>query len=128
MTQIGIAIRNTRKNLGKTMAEFAEMIGCKQSTISRYEAGRLTPSRAVLIVLLQLAKGADREIILERLGVDRSTRSEWSERDLLDALKTFEDYSELVPLVGFSVNWREPAADDQRRVCLAGTRRPREFV
>jgi len=128
MTQIGIAIRNTRKNLGKTMAEFAEMIGCKQSTISRYEAGRLTPSRAVLIVLLQLAKGADREIILERLGVDRSTRSEWSERDLLDALKTFEDYLELVPLVGFSVNWREPAADDQRRVCLAGTRRPREFV
>jgi len=128
MTQIGIAIRNTRKNLGKTMAEFAEMIGCKQSTISRYEAGRLTPSRAVLIVLLQLAKGADREIILERLGVDRSTRSEWSERDLLDALKTFEDYLELVPLVGFSVNWREPAADDQRRVCLAGTRRPQEFV
>ena len=92
MTQIGSAIRNTRVSLGKTMAEFAEMIGCKQSTISRYEAGRLTPSRAVLILLLQLAKGADREIILESLGVDRSTRSEWSERDLLDALKTFEDY------------------------------------
>jgi transcriptional regulator with XRE-family HTH domain len=92
MTQIGSAIRNTRKSLGKTMAEFAEMIGCKQGTVSRYEAGRLTPSRAVLILLLQLAKGADREIILGSLGVDRSTRSEWSERDLLDALKTFEDY------------------------------------
>jgi transcriptional regulator with XRE-family HTH domain len=92
MTQIGSAIRNTRKSLGKTMAEFAEMIGCKQSTISRYEAGKLTPSRAVLILLLQLSKGADREVFLESLGVDRSTRSEWSERDLLDALRTFEDY------------------------------------
>lgn len=92
MTPIGIAIRNTRKNLGKTMAEFAEMIGCKQSTVSRYEAGGLAPSRTVLLLLLQLAKGVDRDAILESLGVENSTRGEWSERSLLDALKTFEDY------------------------------------
>jgi transcriptional regulator with XRE-family HTH domain len=92
MTPIGAAIRNTRKSLGKTMAEFAEMIGCKQSTVSRYEAGGLAPSRTVLLLLLQLAKGADRDAILEGLGVENSSRGEWSERGLLDALKTFEDY------------------------------------
>ena len=92
MNEIGIAIRNTRNRLGKTMAEFAEMIGCRQSTISRYESGRLTPSRTVLLLLLQLAKGADREVLLNSLGVECATRSDWNERDLLDALKTFEDY------------------------------------
>lgn len=92
MSQIGSAIRNIRKSLGKTMAEFAGMIGCKQSTVSRYESGRLLPSRAVLMLLLQLAKGADKEVILGSLGVDRPIRSDWNERELLDALKTFEDY------------------------------------
>jgi len=42
------------------MVEFAGMIGRQQSTISRYEAGKLVPGCAVLILLLQLAQDAER--------------------------------------------------------------------
>ncbi len=92
MNDIAVAIRNTRKRLGKTMAEFADMIGCTQSTVSRYESGRLRPSRTVLLLILQLAEGPDREVFLNGLRADSATQSDSRERDLLDALRTFEDY------------------------------------
>jgi transcriptional regulator with XRE-family HTH domain len=84
------------------MAEFAETIGCRQSTVSRYESGKLTPGRSVLILLLQLAQGRERQPILDALQVDRSLASGWNETDLVDALKTFEDYLETSPAPGKS--------------------------
>ena len=76
------------------MVQFAEMIGCEQSTVSRYESGRLIPGRSVLILLLQLAEDAERTPILTALGVSRSGAGGWREQDLVAALKTFEDYLE----------------------------------
>jgi len=95
MTNLASAIRAARQRLGKTMVEFAEMIGCRQSTVSRYESGKLVPGRSVLILLLQLAQGAERGPILEALGVSRAVATGWPERDLIEALKTFEEYLEL---------------------------------
>jgi len=95
MTNLAHAIRAVRQRLDKTMVEFAEMIGCRQSTVSRYESGKLVPGRSVLILLLQLAQGAERGPILDVLGVSRAVATGWPERDLIGALKTFEEYLDL---------------------------------
>jgi len=50
------------------MAEFAELIGTDQSTISRYEAGQIEPSRTVWILLFLLASSDEREAIIEAMG------------------------------------------------------------
>ena len=95
MINLAHAIRAVRQRLDKTMVEFAEMIGCRQSTVSRYESGKLVPGRSVLILLLQLAQGAERGPILDALGVGRAVATGWAERDLIGALKTFEEYLDL---------------------------------
>lgn len=92
MPPLGPTIRAIRKRLGKTMVEFAEMIGCKQSTVSRYESGKLVPGRSVLILLLQRARGSERQPVLDALGVSGTVPAGWSERQLLTALRPFEDY------------------------------------
>jgi len=61
-------IREIRKRLKLSMTEFAELIGTEQSTISRYEAGQIEPSRTVWILLFLLASGGEREAILEAMG------------------------------------------------------------
>lgn len=94
MTDLGPAIYTIRKRLGKTMVQFAELIGCKQSTISRYESGKLIPGRSVLILLLQLAKGAERKPMLDALGVTRRAAAGWQEEDLVKSLRVFEQYLE----------------------------------
>jgi transcriptional regulator with XRE-family HTH domain len=61
-------IRNIRQDLKQTMVQFAESLGTEQSTVSRYEAGQLVPSKTILILLYVLASGENREAILEALG------------------------------------------------------------
>lgn len=95
MTDLSQTIRLIRQRLGKTMVEFAEMIGCRQSTISRYESGKLFPGRSVLLLILQLAQGAERKPILDALGVGPAAASGRPDRDLVGALKTFEQYLDL---------------------------------
>ena len=95
MSALADAIRQIRKRLDKTMVQFAELIGCKQSTVSRYESGKLVPGRSVLILLLQLARGAERQPVLDALGVTGKSPAGWGERQLATALRTFEDYLEV---------------------------------
>jgi len=92
MTDLSQTIRVIRQRLGKTMVEFGGMIGCRQSTVSRYESGKLLPGRSVLLLILQLAQGAERKPILDALGVGPATASGWPDRDVVSALKTFEEY------------------------------------
>lgn len=94
MGDLGSAIRSIRTRLGNTMVEFAETIGAKQSTVSRYESGKLVPGRPVLLLLLQLAEGNERWPILGALGVDRGSAEGWNELRLIRALRTFERYLE----------------------------------
>jgi transcriptional regulator with XRE-family HTH domain len=76
------------------MIEFAEMVGARQSTISRYEAGKLLPRRPALLLMLQLAEAEERWPILNALGVCRESAEGWSELRLIEALRTFERYIE----------------------------------
>jgi transcriptional regulator with XRE-family HTH domain len=94
MDHIGKTIRSIRIRLEKTMVEFATLIGAKQSTVSRYEAGKLKPGRPVLILLLQLAKGGEKAAILQALGVERTVAQDLESRQLIEALRTFESYLE----------------------------------
>ncbi len=94
MSELGEAIREIRNRLGKTMVQFAEIIGAKQSTVSRYEAGKLIPGRPVLLLLLQLAKGSERDPVLDALGVEKGIAQGWDTLQLLGALRTFEGYLE----------------------------------
>jgi transcriptional regulator with XRE-family HTH domain len=73
------------------MVEFADVIGCKQSTISRYESGKLVPGRSVLILLLQLAQGSERPPVMNALGVTRAAAAGWTQPPLAQALRTFEE-------------------------------------
>jgi hypothetical protein len=51
------------------MAEFADTLGTQQSTVSRYEADQLVPSRSILILLFLLAEGDDRRALSDALGL-----------------------------------------------------------
>ena len=50
------------------MTEFAELIGTDQSTVSRYESGRILPSKTTLIVLLLLSREEEKAPILAAMG------------------------------------------------------------
>jgi transcriptional regulator with XRE-family HTH domain len=63
------AIFAIRNRMGRTMVEFAQIIGTDQSTISKYESGKVPPSDTVLILLLLLARGDERVPLLKALGI-----------------------------------------------------------
>lgn len=72
---IAQAVRGLRKKLQKNQIEFAEMLGCQQNTVSRYEVGKLTPGPLVLIKLAQIASqhGAGEE----KVPVDNLLRQQF---------------------------------------------------
>ena len=47
----GHLLRIRRKELGLTMREVAEKVGCKRPNISMWEDGKVTPSGDYLVVL-----------------------------------------------------------------------------
>lgn len=49
------------------MAEFGQLLKVSQATVSRYESGELEPGFRVLILLLELSEGAERNAIRETL-------------------------------------------------------------
>lgn len=81
MPPVSRAIRSIRQRRGESMVQFAERLGLTQGSVSRYEAGKLQPSRSILLLLLQLAEGDEREPILEALGEVPSEMQLW-EADL----------------------------------------------
>lgn len=71
MLSVAAAIRSIRKRLGESTTEFARRLGVGQSTISKYELNRVTPSRSTLLLLLPLAESKDeKRAIAEALGGD----------------------------------------------------------
>ena len=75
-----------------TMVEFADLIGATNSTISKYESGRLVPSKTVLILLFLLADESEKSSLKEALGVWDEKKSQESfpaaEAKLTELLKT----------------------------------------
>lgn len=73
------------------MSEFAETLGTQQSTISRYEGGKLVPSKSILILLYLLAVDDERPEIADALGIPTASKLEktfLSAHQQLDALKS----------------------------------------
>jgi len=91
-TTLATAISSIRGRLGMTMVEFASLIGATDSTISKYESGRLVPSKTVLILLFLLADESEKSTLKEALGVWDEKKSQASfpaaEAKLTELLKT----------------------------------------
>jgi DNA-binding transcriptional regulator YiaG len=79
-----------RQRLGITQTRLAEKLGVLPSTISRYEAGILTPSRPVLRLLLQIARGPERGPILKALSLRGAPQSEANTALVSDAQQPAE--------------------------------------
>jgi transcriptional regulator with XRE-family HTH domain len=90
--RLALTFRGIRKRLGKTQVEFAQLIGCRQNTLSQYEAGKIAPSRSVLLLLLRLAQGNERRPILDALGVDDDLQDGWTAGELESILEEFQEY------------------------------------
>jgi transcriptional regulator with XRE-family HTH domain len=81
------AIRHMRKRLGKNQAQLAQILRCRQDTVSRYERGRLAPSPIVLVNLLSLADPEEKAAFKGQLA-------EYSRRGLISP--TVEGFTEAV--------------------------------
>ncbi|MGD0669534.1 MAG: helix-turn-helix domain-containing protein [Bryobacteraceae bacterium] len=68
---LGPTIRVIRKAHGMTTGEFAAALRVDQSMVSRYESGKRVPRAPVLLRLLRLAKGVEKNPILEQLSIVR---------------------------------------------------------
>jgi transcriptional regulator with XRE-family HTH domain len=66
---VGEAIFAIRNRMGKTMAEFARIIGTDHGTVSKYESAKVPPSNSMLILLLLLAQGDEKSALLKALGI-----------------------------------------------------------
>lgn len=64
---VGEAIRRIRKRLGKNTTEFGRMVGSTSASISRYENGKMPPSRSMAMLFLTLAKTDEEKEPLSRL-------------------------------------------------------------
>ncbi len=92
MLELGGVIRSIRKRKRLTQVQLADLLATRQNTVSQYEAGKITPSRDVLLLLLRLAEGDERQAILDALGVPQEFHTGWSDAGLRRALDTFEAY------------------------------------
>ncbi len=61
------AIRSIRRRTGKTLVQLALDLGVKNPTVSQYESGKAKPSPKVLLLLLAMAEGEERQPIMEEL-------------------------------------------------------------
>lgn len=61
------AIGSIRRRAGKTLMEIAKEVGVRHPTFSQYESGKAKPSPKVLLRLLEMAEGEERQPILEEL-------------------------------------------------------------
>jgi transcriptional regulator with XRE-family HTH domain len=87
---VGGTISAIRKRLGKTMVEFARLIGSSHSTVSGYESGTVRPSKSMLILLLLLAKGDEKKPLLTALGVDDDAQIQRTFEGALDTILEYE--------------------------------------
>ena len=64
MIGIPAVVRQIRKRLGETQAEFAWVLGVAQNTVSQYETGQIAPSLKALSVLYEYAEGDEEKAAL----------------------------------------------------------------
>jgi transcriptional regulator with XRE-family HTH domain len=68
---VGEAVRRIRKRIGQNTTDFGARVGITASAVSKYENGKISPGRSVLLLLQQMAEtDEEREVISAALGGD----------------------------------------------------------
>lgn len=86
--QIGLFLKELRKQKGLTQEQLAEMIGVSDRTVSRWETGKNMPDLSILVELADYYEIDIREII------DGKRKGENMNRELKDTLFKVADYSD----------------------------------
>jgi transcriptional regulator with XRE-family HTH domain len=69
LSSLAETISAIRQRLGKTMVEFARLVGSDHTSVSRYESGQIVPGKPILILLLLLAQGDEKPPLVKALGL-----------------------------------------------------------
>ncbi len=73
---IGQTIREIRIRRKQNLVDFAKQLGVSHAAVSRYENGLVTPSRAVVLLLLQVAEGEkEKDALFTYLKVPKDGRA-----------------------------------------------------
>jgi transcriptional regulator with XRE-family HTH domain len=75
MLHVKDVFRSIRSRLRKNQVDFAHVLGVQPSTVSRYESGKLQPSRTILLLLWDMATEIERSIIEPSMGGRPSTKA-----------------------------------------------------
>lgn len=85
------AIQAIRKRRGQSMRAFSKSLGLSHSAVSGYEAGRIIPSRSMLLLLLPLAsEDAEKAPILAALGETPHQLRAWEEQFTVEAERVMQ--------------------------------------
>lgn len=92
MVSLNQVIRQIRKRLHKTTAEFGRDLGVSQPMVSRYEAGRSEPPTSVVKRLLDLADKEERSAIWKAV----MAKLAWTGPELIENEDEVQRYFEVV--------------------------------
>jgi transcriptional regulator with XRE-family HTH domain len=110
------------------MVEFGRMMGIAHSAISRYESGKIAPSRAVLVLLWGLAEGDyEKRVIAHALGEEPKTLEASVARFNRDVLQLAAEFDQELLRVRTSPETRRRFADLALKI-LAEPEMPIETV
>lgn len=90
LTSLGETISTIRQRLGKTMVEFARLVGSDHSSVSRYESGQIVPGKTMLILILLLAQGDEKPPLLKALGMRDDGETQQAFEGALESLLEYE--------------------------------------
>src|ERR1700687_5188849 len=76
--------------MGKSMVEFARLVGADQSSVSRYESGKTPPGKTMLILLLLLAQGDEKAPFRQALGLRDDAEIQHVFEGALESLLEYE--------------------------------------
>lgn len=68
------------------MVQFGQLIGADHSLVSRYESGKVPPSKTMLILLLLLARGDEKAPLMTALGIGDDAEIQAVYQDALNSL------------------------------------------
>jgi transcriptional regulator with XRE-family HTH domain len=90
LSSLGETISAIRQRLGKTMVEFARLVGSDHTSVSRYESGQIVPGKPILILLLLLAQGDEKPALVKALGLRDDDETQRAFEGALASLLEYE--------------------------------------
>jgi transcriptional regulator with XRE-family HTH domain len=90
LLSLGETISAIRQRLGKTIVEFARLVGSDHTSVSRYESGQIVPGKPILILLLLLAQGDEKPPLVKALGLRDDDETQTTFEDAMASLLEYE--------------------------------------